>query len=250
MLARFLIALSEVAYNLFSVRLWISIAFVVIFTHLLRHILFGVGLIVGDVAEFSEKIVDAIFNIINTIANDASKAEHGVEDFFTGHFGRLSHEGDYAAHTHLTTPPVLSQLARLRKDIEKENKSSLGRSLVEMIQLIAHLRVCAALAYFRTITLSRWVINGLVDSLLPSLCNTDASEGVQVVLFLFDGLPRLLGWIGTTGVVLWLVLIEGWPLIRCGLLVVFEVVVFAWTKVKACTRSLTVASQVQGRWSG
>lgn len=248
-MARFLIALGEVAYNLFSARLWISIALVIIFTHLLSRVLFGVGLIIGDVAEFSEKIVDVIFNIINTIANDASKVEHGVEDFFTGHFGRLSHEGDYAARTHLTTPPVLSQLARLRKDIGKPNKSSLDRSLVEMIQLIAHLRVCPALAYFRTITLSRWVINGFVDCLLPSLCNNDAPEGVQVVLFLFDGLPRLLGWIGTTGVVLWLVLIEGWPLIRFSLLVVFEVTLFAWSRVKACTRSLTVASQVQRRWS-
>ena len=121
----------------------------------------------------------------------------------------MSHEGDYITRVHLTVPPVLSQLARLKEDIKNAKGSPVGQSLVQVIQLAGQVKACPALEYFRTISLSRWIINGLVDALLPELCTDETSEGVQVILFLFDGLPKLLGWIGTTGIVLWLVFIEG-----------------------------------------
>ena len=243
-----MIAIGKVFYNLFSVRLWIGIVLVIAVTHTLKIILLEVGLIIGDVAGFGNKVVADIFDVINTVANGASKAEHGLEDLFTGHFSRLSHEGDYADRTHLTVPPVLSQLAGLKKDIQNTKESPVGRSLAELIRLVARIRACPALAYFRTISLSRWIINGLVDALLPGLCNNKISRDVQVVLFLFDGLPKLLGWIGTTGVLLWLVLIEGWPLIQWGLLVIFEAIVFVWIKGRECTRFLGVASDGQNGW--
>ena len=230
-----MIALVEVIWNLISVRLWLTIAFIVVITHLLQAILFGVGLIIGDVGEFGDEMVSAIYNVINKVANEASKVEHGAKDFFTGHFNRLSHEGDYAKRIHLTVPPVLLQLAKLKKDIEHGGKSGIQRSFVEMMQLISHVKVCPALTYFQTISLSRWVINRLVDALIPGLCADGVSQNVLLIEFLFDGLPRLLGWIGTTGVILWLIFIEGWPLIRFGLMVIFQVILFVWMKFRRQT---------------
>ena len=243
-----MIALGKVLYNLFSARLWIAIAVVIVVTNLLKTLLLHVGLVIGDVAEFINEIVAVVFEVVNAVANEASKVGHGFKDFFTGHFKRLSHEGDYATRTHLTVPPILSQLASLKDHIDDTKESPVGQALAELIRLLARVRVCPSLAYFRTISLSRWIINGLVDALLPGLCENKVSRVIQVMLFLFDGLPRLLGWIGSTGVLLWLILIEGWPLIEWGLLVLFEVTVFAWIKVRDSLRFLENPSDKQNGW--
>ena len=133
------------------------------------------GLIIGTMAGFADDVVDALFDVINAVANTASKIGHGAKDFFTGHFSRLSHEGDYATHVHLTVPPVLSQLARLKSHIKHGGKSSIGRALAEMIQLMTSRNTCHTLGYFRTISLSRWIVNGLVDAVVPGLCVNETS---------------------------------------------------------------------------
>ena len=243
-----MIALGKVLYNLFSARLWIAIAVVIVVTNLLKTLLLHVGLVIGDVAEFINEIVAVVFEVVNAVANEASKIGHGFKDFVTGHFNRLSHEGDYATRTHLTVPPILSQLATLKDHIDDTKESPIGQALTELIRLLARVRVCPSLAYFRTISLSRWIINGLVDALLPGLCENKVSRTIQVMLFLFDGLPKLLGWIGSTGVLLWLILIEGWPLIEWGLLVLFEVTVFVWIKIRGSLRFLRNPSDKQSGW--
>lgn len=249
LLAKFVLAFGRVVYNLLSVRLWFAIICVVVVTHVVKNILFGLGLVIGDIAEFTEKVVATILDVINAIANGASKVEHGFQDFFTFHYDRLSHEGDYAAHIHLTPPPILSQLATLKRDIDQSRKWPLGQALVEMIQLVGQVPVCPTLAYFRRISLSRWVVNGIVDVSLPGLCRNGESKGVQVVMFIFDGLPELLGWIGTTGVVLWLVMVEGWPLIRWSLVAIFEIVGMTLTRVRICTRFQKTAPEERKKGS-
>ena len=235
-------------YNLFSVRLWLAIGIVFVVTQLSKTLLLGVGLAIGNVAEFSQEVVTVVHKVVNAIANGALKMAHGAEDFFTFHWNRLSHEGDYITRVHLTVPPVLSQLARLKDDIKNVKGSPVGQSLVQVIQLIGQVKTCPTLDYFRTISLSRWIINGLVDALLPELCTDETSEGVQVILFLFDGLPKLLGWIGTTGIVLWLVFIEGWPLIWWGVTVTFKMMVFFCNKIHFCIHYFEDTSKERDRW--
>ena len=228
---KFIIAFAKVAWNLCSILLWIAIGVVFVVANVLKNILFGVGLAIGDVAEFSEKVVAVIFEVINVIANSASETAHGAKDFFTFHWSRLSHEGDYITRTDLQVPPVLSQLARLKTDIKKDKDSSIVKPLVQMIQLISHAEACPALDYFRTISHSRWTINGFVDVLLPELCTNSTPEGIQVVMFLFDGLPSILSWIGTTGIVLWIVFIECWPLVWFCIVLSFEILTLTIIKL-------------------
>lgn len=232
LLERLVISIGETIVNLSSPNLWLTIVYVVVVTQLLRVILFGVGLIIGETAGFFYHVVDVVFDLVNTVANDFSKAGHGIKDFFTGHFSRLSHEGDYATRVHLKVPPVLSQLAQLATDIKHGGKMPEGRALSIMLQMVAARKICPALAYFRTISLTRWIINGLVDAFLPELCKKDLSQPVLIVMFIFDALPIILGWIGTTGVILWLVVIKGWPLIRCNIKIVFDVLCFVRTEIR------------------
>lgn len=223
---RLVIAIGKVILNLASWKLWLGIGFVVVVTHLLQVVMFHVGLIISEMAGFGRDVVDAVFDVINTVANAFSKTSHGAEDFFTGHFSRLSHEGDYATRVHLKVPEVLSEMARLKTDIQYLGGMPIKNALSVMLRLMARQRICPTLDYFRTISLSRWIINGLADAVVPGLCESQMPRFVLIIVFLFDGLPVILGWIGTTGVVLWLVFIEGWPLIRCSIKIVFEVIWF------------------------
>lgn len=120
-----MIALGKVLYNLFSARLWIAIAVVIVVTNLLKTLLLHVGLVIGDVAEFINEIVAVVFEVVNAVANEASKIGHGFKDFFTGHFKRLSHEGDYATRTHLTVPRscLNSLVSRTTSTIQRNHRS-------------------------------------------------------------------------------------------------------------------------------
>ena len=69
--ARFVIALGKVLYNLFSARLWIAIAVVIVVTNLLKILLLHVGLVIGDVAEFINEIVAVVFEVVNAVPNEA-----------------------------------------------------------------------------------------------------------------------------------------------------------------------------------
>lgn len=227
-----MISIGETILNLASPNLWLAIFYVVIVTHLARVILFGVGLIIGQTAAFFYRVVDVVFDLVNTVANDFSKFGHGAKDFFTGHFSRLSHEGDYATRVHLKVPPILSQLAQLATDIEHGDQMPMGRALSVMLQTLTGIKICPALAYFRTISLTRWTINGLVDALTPGLCESDLSRPVLIVMFIFDALPVMLGWIGTSGVILWLVVVEGWPMIRCSIKIFYHVMCFIRTEIR------------------
>lgn len=227
-----MISIGETLLNLASPNLWLAIFYVVIVTQLARVILSGVGLIIGETAEFFYRVVDVVFDLVNTVANDLSKFGHGAKDFFTGHFSRLSHEGDYATRVHLKVPPILSQLAQLATDIEHDGRMSMGRALSLMLQTLAGIKICPALAYFRTISLTRWTINGLVDALTPGLCENDVSRPVLIVMFIFDALPAILGWIGTSGVMLWLVVVEGWPIVRCSIEIFYHIIRFIWTEIR------------------
>lgn len=238
LLERLVISIGETLLNLASPSLWLAIFYVVVVTQLARVILFGVGLIIGETAAFFYRVVDVVFDLVNTVANDFSKFGHGAKDFFTGHFSRLSHEGDYATLVHLKVPPVLSQLAQLATDIEHADQMSMGRAFSIMLQTLAGIKICPALAYFRTISLTRWTINGLVDALTPGLCENDVSRPVLIVMFIFDALPVMLGWIGTSGVILWLVLVEGWPMIRWSIEIVYHVIRFIWTETRKLFASI------------
>ena len=55
-------------YNFFSVRLWLAISIVFVVTQLSKTLLLGVGLAIGNVAQFSQ-------------ANGALKTTHSAEDF-------------------------------------------------------------------------------------------------------------------------------------------------------------------------
>ena len=233
-----MISIGETLLNLASPNLWIAIFYVVIVTHLARVILSGVGLIIGETAAFFYHVVDVVFDLVNTVANGFSKVGHGAKDFFTGHFSRLSHEGDYATRVHLKVPPILSQLAQLATDIERGDQMSMGRALFLMLQTLAGIKICPALAYFRTISLTRWTISGLVDALTPGLCENDLSRPVLIVMFIFDALPVILGWIGTTGVILWLVVVKGWPVIRCSIKIFYHVIRFIWTEIRKLFASI------------
>ena len=227
-----MISIGKTLLNLASPNLWLTIFYVVIVTQLARVILSGVGVIIGESAAFFYRVVDVVFALVNTVANDLSKFGHGAKDFFTGHFSRLSHEGDYATRVHLKVPPILSQLAQLATDIEHSDQMSMGRALSVMLQTLAGIKICPALAYFRTISLTRWTINGLVDVLTPGLCEDDLSKPVLILMFIFDALPVMLGWIGTSGVMLWLVVVEGWPMIRCSIEIVYHIIRFIWTEIR------------------
>ena len=211
-----------------------TIAYVVVVTRLLQVLLFGVGLIIGETAGFLYRVVDVVFDLVNTVANDFSKAGHGAKDFFTGHFSRLSHEGDYATRVHLKVPPILSQLAQLATDVKHGGNMPMRRALVVMLQMSTGIKMCRALAYFRSISLTRWIVGGLVDALAPDLCENDLSQAILIVIFIFDALPVILGWIGSTGIILWLIFIDGWPLIRCVIKFVFDALWFSWTELRNC----------------
>lgn len=231
-----MIAIAETIANLSSPNLWFTIAVVAIITRLLREVLFGVGLIIGETASFLKHQIEIVLDLVNTVANGFSKAEHGAKDFFTGHFSRLSHEGDYATRVHLEVPPIFSQLARLATDI-KHGDMPTRDALTVMLQMASGTKICPALSYFRTISLTRWIINGLVDALAPDLCQKNYPMPILIVLFIFDASPAILGWIGSTGIILWLVLIDGWPLIRCAIVIVFDLVRFALLELRNYTKS-------------
>ena len=240
-----MISIGETLLNLASPNLWLAIFYVVLVTHLARVILSGVGLIIGESAAFFYRIVDVVFDLVNTVANDFSKFGHGAKDFFTGHFSRLSHEGDYATRVHLKVPPILSLLAQLATDIKHGDQMSMGRALSLMLQTLAGIKICPTLAYFRTISLTRWTINGLVDALTPSLCENDLSRPVLIVMFIFDALPVMLGWIGTYGVILWLVVVEGWPMIRCSIKIFYHVILFIWTEIRKFFTSIRDCTNIE-----